>query len=69
MWGNGDIFQRDCKYDGDKPMDGQQEQEGSFDSYNPVVGKWMTQFSGHHTYYSTKVMKSLYAEFKQTERS
>ena len=23
-------FQRDCKYDGDKPMDGQQEQEGSF---------------------------------------
>ena len=32
-------FQRDCKYDGDKPMDGQQEQEGSFDSYDPVVGK------------------------------
>ena len=26
-------FQRDCKYDGDKPMDGQQGQEGSFDSY------------------------------------
>ena len=22
-------FQRDCKYDGDKPMDGQQEQDGS----------------------------------------
>ena len=35
-------FQRDCKYDGDKPTDGQQEQEGSFDSYDPVVGKWMT---------------------------
>ena len=37
-------FQRNCKYDGDKPMDGQQEQEGqaSGDSYDPVVGKWMT---------------------------
>ena len=32
-------FQRDCKYDGDKPTGGQQEQEGSFDSYDPVVGK------------------------------
>ena len=32
-------FQRDCKYDGDKPTDGQQEQDGSFDSYDPVVGK------------------------------
>ena len=35
-------FERDCRYDGDKPMDGQKEQDGSFDSYNPVVGKWMT---------------------------
>ena len=35
-------FQWDCKYDGDKPTDGQQEQEGSFDSYDSVVGKWMT---------------------------
>ena len=35
-------FQRDCKYDSDKPTDGWQEQEGSFDSYDPVVGKWMT---------------------------
>ena len=25
-------FQRDCKYDGDKPTDGRQEQEGSYDS-------------------------------------
>ena len=25
-------FQRDCKYDGDKPTDGQQDQEGSFNS-------------------------------------
>ena len=32
-------FQRDCKYNGDKPTDGQQEQEGSFDSYDPIAGK------------------------------
>ena len=31
-------FQRDCKYDGDKPTDGCQEQEGSYDSYDPIVG-------------------------------
>ena len=37
-------FQRDCKYDGDKPTDSQQAQGGqsSFNSYDPVVGKWMT---------------------------
>ena len=34
-------FQRDCKYD-DKPTDSWQEQDGSFDSYDLVVGKWMT---------------------------
>ena len=37
-------FQRDCKYDGDKPTDSWQEQDGSFDSYDPVVGKWMTNW-------------------------
>ena len=30
-------FQRDCKYDGDKPPDSWQEQDGTFDSYDPVV--------------------------------
>ena len=35
-------FQRDCKYDGDKPSDCRQEQDGTFDSFDPVVGKWMT---------------------------
>ena len=37
-------FQRDCKYDGDKPTDNQQAQGGQspFDSYDPLVGKWMT---------------------------
>ena len=32
-------FQRDCKYNGDKPMDGRQEPDGSFDSYDPVMWK------------------------------
>ena len=33
-------FQRDCKYDGDKPTDNEQAQGGqtSFDCYDPVVG-------------------------------
>ena len=57
-------FQRDCKYDGDKPMDGQQDQEGSFDSYDPVVGKWMTNLVAT-TPITTKAMKSLYAELNR----
>ena len=54
-------FQRDCKYDGDKPTDGWQEQDGSFDSYDPVVGKWMTNY----TPITEKAMKSLYAELNR----
>ena len=56
-------FQRDCKYDGDKPTDSQQAQGGqtSFDSYDPVVGKWMTNLAAT-TANMAKAMKSLYAE-------
>ena len=57
-------FQRDCKYDGDKPMDGWQEQDGSFDSYDPVVGKWMTNLVAT-TPITAKAMKSLYAELNR----
>ena len=57
-------FQRDCKYDGDKPTDGGQEQEGSFDSYDPVVGKWMTNLVAT-TPIMAKAMKSLYAELNR----
>ena len=57
-------FQRECKYDGDKPMDGQQEQDGSFDSYDPVVGKWMTNLVAT-TPITAKVMKSLYAKLNR----
>ena len=54
-------FQRDCKYDGDKPTDGQQEQDGPFDSYDPVMGKWMTNLVA----ITAKAMKSLYAELNR----
>ena len=57
-------FQRDCKYDGDKLSDGRQEQEGSFDSYDPVVGKWMTNLVAT-TPIMAKAMKSLYAELNR----
>ena len=57
-------FQRDCKYDGDKPTDGRQEQEGSFDSYDPVVGKWITNLVAT-TPITAKAMKSLYAELNR----
>ena len=42
----GDVghFQRDCQYDGDQPTNNQQAQRGQshLDSYDPVVGKWIT---------------------------
>ena len=53
-------FQRDWKYDGDKPTDGHQEREGSFDSYDPIVGKWMTNLVAT-TPIMAKAIKSLYA--------
>ena len=53
-------FQRDCKYGGDKPTDSQQMQGGQmpFDSYDPVVVKWMTNLVAH-THYSKSHEKSL----------
>ena len=54
-------FQRDCKYDGDKPSDNWQEQDGTFDSYDPVVGKWMTNLVAT-TPITAKAMKSLYTK-------
>ena len=57
-------FQRDCKYDGDKPTDSWQEPDGSFDSYDPVVGKWMTNLVAT-TPITAKAMKSLYAKLNR----
>ena len=41
-----------------------QEQEGSFDSYDPVVGKWMTNLVAT-TPITAKAIKSLYAELNR----
>ena len=59
-------FQRNCKYDGDRPTDGQQVQEGqtSFDSFDPVVGKWRTNLVAT-TPIMAKAMKNLYAELNR----
>ena len=59
-------FQRDCKYDGDKPTDSQQAQGGqsTFDSYDPVVGKWLTNLAAT-TPITAKAMKNLYAELNR----
>ena len=57
-------FQRDSKYDGDKPTDGWQEQEGSFNPYDPVVGKWVTNLVAT-TPITAKAMKSQYAELNR----
>ena len=59
-------FQRDCKYDGDIPSDSQHMQVGqaSFDSYDPVVGKWMTNLVAT-TPITAKAMKSLYVELNR----
>ena len=57
-------FQRDCKYDGDKPSDNWQEQDENFDLYDPVVGKWMTNLVAT-TPITAKAMKSLYAKLNR----
>ena len=59
-------FQRDCKYDGDSSTDGQQAQGGqsSFDSYDPVVGKWMTNLVATTTI-TAKAMKNLSTELNR----
>ena len=56
-------FQRDCKYDGDKPTDNQQAQsrQSPLDSYDPVVGKQTTNLLAT-TPITAKAMKNLYAE-------
>ena len=61
-----DIFQRDCKYDGDKPSDNWQEQDSNFDSYDPVVGKRITNLVAT-TPITAKAMKSLYAKLNRPE--
>ena len=64
-------FQRDCKYDGDKPSDNKPDPDTSSDTYDPVVGKWMTNLVAT-TPITAKAMKNLYAELnrqKELKRS
>ena len=57
-------FQRDCKYDGDKPSDHKPDPDTSSDMYDPVVGKWMTNLVAT-TPIMAKAMKNLYAELNR----
>ena len=57
-------FQTDCKYDGDKPSDNKQEQDGNFDSYDPAVVKWMTNLVAT-TLITAKAMKNLYTKLNR----
>ena len=57
-------FQRDCKYDGGKPSDNKQDQDGNTDTYDPIVGKWMTNLVAT-TPLTEKAMKNLYAKLNR----
>ena len=59
-------FQRDCKHDGDEPTDNQQVQsrQSYVDSYDPLVGKWMTNLVAT-TPITAKTMKNLYSELNR----
>ena len=57
-------FQRDCKYDGDKPSDNKQDQDSNVNAYDPIVGKWMTNLVAT-TPITAKAMKSLYAKLNR----
>ena len=57
-------FQRDCKYDGDKLSDNRPDQDTGSDTYDPVVGKWMTNLVAT-TPIMAKAMKNLYAKMNR----
>ena len=63
MWRNG-TFSRDCQYHGDKPADSQAQGQTALDSYDPVVGKWMTNLVAT-TPITAKPMQSLVAELNR----
>ena len=64
--GKWDITKEIVSMMGDKPTDGRQEQEGQASgvSYDPVVGKWMTNLVAT-TPTTVKATKSLYAELNR----
>ena len=60
-------FQCDCQYNGDKP-DGQAQGQTALDSYDPMVGKWMTNLVAT-TPIAAKAMQSLLVELKDRRNS
>ena len=57
-------FQCDCQYNGDKPADNQVQGQTALDSYDPLVGKWMTNLVAT-TPITAKAMQSLLLELNQ----
>ena len=57
-------FQCDCQYNGDKPSDNQAQGQMALDSYDPVVGKWMTNLVAT-TPITAKDIQSLLLELNQ----
>ena len=57
-------FQHDCQYNGDKLSDNQTPGQTTLDSYDPVVGKWMTNLVAT-TPITAKAMQSLLVELNQ----
>ena len=57
-------FQCNCQYNGDKPSDNQAQGQTALDSYDPVVGKWMTNLVAT-TPITAKAMQSLLLELNQ----
>ena len=57
-------FQCDCQYNGDKPSDTQAQGQTALDSYDPVVGKWMTNLVAT-TPITPKTMQSLLLELNR----
>ena len=62
--GEMEHFQPDCQYDGDKPADSQTQGQTALDSYDPVVGKWMTNLVAT-TPIAAKAVQSLVAELNR----
>ena len=57
-------FQCDCQYNGDKPSDNQAQGQTAIDTYDPVVGKWMTNLVAT-TPITAKAMQSLLVELNR----
>ena len=58
------YFQHNCQYNEDKVSDRQTQGQTSLDSYDPVVGKWMTNLVAT-TPITAKAMQSLLVELSQ----